>query len=130
MILSTWTRSWKEFGESSAKHPNSWSIACTVLDKAVRFNLWTSFVQLNNSREKAILNTKDSSVSVGVQNGTTGQLYCEGDEEWEFAGFQMTTKNYKNGSLAVLDLLNGNLDYVVIDAAPAKFITESINAMQ
>ena len=42
----------------------------------------------------------------------------------------MTTKNYKNGSLAVLDLLNGNLDYVVIDAAPAKFITESINAMQ
>ena len=79
---------------------------------------------------EAILNTKDSSVSVGVQNGTTGQLYCEGDEEWEFAGFQMTTKNYKNGSLAVLDLLNGNLDYVVIDAAPAKFITESINAMQ
>ena len=59
MILSTWTRSWKEFGESSAKHPNSWSIACTVLDKAVRFNLWTSFVQLNNSREKAILNTKE-----------------------------------------------------------------------
>lgn len=79
---------------------------------------------------EAILNAKDSSVSVGVQNGTTGQLYCEGDEEWEFAGFQMTVKNYKNGSLAVLDLLNGNLDYVVIDAAPAKFITESINAMQ
>ena len=79
---------------------------------------------------EAILNGKDSSVSVGVQTGTTGQLYCEGDEEWEFAGFAMTTKNYKNGSLAVLDLLNGNLDYVVIDSAPAKFITESINAMQ
>lgn len=79
---------------------------------------------------EAILNAKDSSVSVGVQNGTTGQLYCEGDEEWEFAGYQMTCKGYKNGSLAVQDLLNGNLDYVVIDAAPAKFITESINALQ
>ena len=79
---------------------------------------------------EAILNSKDSSVSVGVQNGTTGQLYCEGDEEWEFAGYQMTCKGYKNGSLAVQDLLNGNLDYVVIDAAPAKFITESINALQ
>ncbi len=79
---------------------------------------------------EAILKTKDSSVKVGVQNGTTGQFYCEGDEEWGFDGFAMTTTGYKNGSLAVQDLLNGNLDYVIIDAAPAKFIAESINEMQ
>ncbi len=77
-----------------------------------------------------ILKGKSSDVKVGVQNGTTGQFYCEGDEEWGFDGFSMTTTGYKNGSLAVQDLLNGNLDYVIIDAAPAKFITESINNLQ
>ena len=37
---------------------------------------------------------------------------------------------YKNGSLAVQDLLNGNIQYVIIDSAPAKCITEAINKMQ
>ncbi|MGN1267119.1 MAG: amino acid ABC transporter substrate-binding protein, partial [Dorea sp.] len=36
---------------------------------------------------------------------------------------------YKNGSLAVQDMLNGNIDYVIIDAAPAASITASINEM-
>ena len=79
---------------------------------------------------EAILNGKTGSTKVGVQNGTTGKLYCEGDEDWGFAGYKMSCMGYKNGSLAVQDLLNGNLDYVVIDAAPAKFITESINKIQ
>lgn len=79
---------------------------------------------------EAILNAKDSSVKIGVQNGTTGQFYCEGDAEWGFAGFPVTTVGYKNGSLAVQDLLNGNIDYVIIDSAPAACITEAINAMQ
>ena len=77
-----------------------------------------------------ILNEKDTSVTIGVQTGTTGQFYCEGDEEWGFAGFPVTTKGYKNGSLAVQDLINGNIDYVIIDSAPAACIVESINAMQ
>lgn len=77
-----------------------------------------------------ILKAKDSSTKIGVQNGTTGQFYCQGDEEWGFEGFAVETIGYKNGSLAVQDLLNGNINYVVIDSAPAKFITEAINAMQ
>ena len=79
---------------------------------------------------EAILKAKGSDVKVGVQNGTTGQFYCEGDEEWGFDGYNMTTVGYKNGSLAVQDLLNGNLTYVIIDAAPSKFIVESINNLQ
>ncbi|MCI8337102.1 MAG: transporter substrate-binding domain-containing protein [Lachnospiraceae bacterium] len=77
-----------------------------------------------------ILNEKDNSVNIGVQNGTTGQFYCEGDKDWGFDGFKVTTKGYGNGSLAVQDLINGNLDYVIIDSAPAACITESINKMQ
>lgn len=79
---------------------------------------------------EAILNGKDSSVKIGVQNGTTGQFYVEGDEDWGFDGFAVEAVGYKNGALAVQDLLNGNIQYVIIDSAPATFITESINKMQ
>lgn len=79
---------------------------------------------------EAILKQKESSVKVGVQNGTTGQFYCQGDEDWGFEGFKMETVGFQNGSLAVQDLLNGNISYVVIDSAPATCITESINKLQ
>lgn len=79
---------------------------------------------------EAILNAKDDSCKIGVQDGTTGQLYCVGDEDWGFDGFKVDTKGYKNGSLAVQDMLNGGVDYVVIDSAPAAAITEAINAMR
>lgn len=79
---------------------------------------------------EAILNAKDKNTKIGVQTGTTGQFYTEGDEDWGFAGFPVTTVGYKNGSLAVQDLLNGNLNYVIIDSAPAACITKAINAMQ
>jgi ABC-type amino acid transport substrate-binding protein len=67
---------------------------------------------------------------VGVQNGTTGQFYVEGDEEWGFEGFDVQVVGYKAGSLAVQDMLNGNIDFVVIDEAPAHKIVEAFNAMK
>ena len=78
----------------------------------------------------AILNAYDSSSKIGFQTGTTGQFYCEGDDDWGFAGLKMTSTGYKNGSLAVQDLLNGNLNYVIIDSAPAEAITKALNSMQ
>lgn len=77
-----------------------------------------------------ILNGFGKDIKIGVQNGTTGQFYCEGDEDWGFDGYNVTTVGYKSGALAVQDMMNGNLDYVVIDAAPAEFITESLNEMR
>lgn len=82
------------------------------------------------SAVEEILKSKESDIKVGVQTGTTGQFYCEGDQEWGFDGFTMETVGYKNGSLAVQDLLNGNLQYVIIDSAPADSITSAINEMQ
>lgn len=65
---------------------------------------------------------------VGCQNGTTGQKYIAGDEEWEFAGFSnLEAVGYKNGSLAVQDMINGNIKFVVIDEAPAKCIVDAMN---
>ncbi len=79
---------------------------------------------------ETILNGKDKSCKVGVQNGTTGQFYVMGDEGWGFAGYATECVGYKNGSLAIQDMLNGNIDYVIIDSAPAAAITEAINAMR
>ena len=68
--------------------------------------------------------------SIGVQAGTTGQYYVEGDADWGFDGLPAKCVTYKSGSLAVQDMLNGNIKYVIIDAAPADAITEAINEMQ
>lgn len=78
---------------------------------------------------EAILSKFDSSVKIGVQNGTTGQFYVEGDEDWGFAGFKTQCIGYKSGSLAVQDMINGNINYVIIDEAPAYFIAEAINEL-
>ena len=77
-----------------------------------------------------ILNAKDKSCKIGTQRGTTGQFYVEGDEDWGFAGFAVESIPFANGSLAIQDLLNGGVDYVIIDSAPAAKIVESINAVQ
>ena len=77
-----------------------------------------------------ILQAKGSDMKIGFQTGTTGQFYCEGDADWGFTKLAMTSTGYKNGSLAVQDLLNGNLNYVIIDSAPAASITAALNAMQ
>lgn len=79
---------------------------------------------------EAILDKKDNTCKIGFQSGTTAQFYCEGDADWGFDGFAVTAKGYKNGSLAVQDMLNDNIDFVVIDAAPAAAITEAINEMR
>ena len=78
----------------------------------------------------ALLAKTEKSDKIGVQAGTTGQYYVEGSEDWDFPGLPAECVTYKSGSLAVLDMLNGNITYVIIDAAPASAITQSINELQ
>ena len=54
---------------------------------------------------------------IGVQQGTTGDLYCSWDIEDEGLG---TIERFKNGTDAVLALTSGKVDCVVIDNEPAK----------
>ncbi len=77
----------------------------------------------------AILNGFDKTTKIGVQTGTTGQFYVEGDESWGFDGYAVECKGYDNGTLAVTDLINGNIDYVIIDSAPAAYIVDAYNSM-
>ena len=76
-----------------------------------------------------ILQGFDKSVLIGGQNGTTGQYYVEGSDDFGFKKLNATWKGYANGSLAVQDLINGGINYVIIDAAPATAITNAINAV-
>jgi polar amino acid transport system substrate-binding protein len=76
---------------------------------------------------EAVLNGFGSDVTIGVQAGTTGQYYVEGDADWDFPGLGCTCKAYDSGALAVNDLVNGNIQYVIIDEAPAKSIAASVN---
>ncbi len=78
----------------------------------------------------AVIKGMDNGTKAGCQNGTTGQLYLEGDEDMEFEGFaNVTCTGYKSGSLAIQDVINGNLKFVVIDEAPAEAIVKALNAV-
>ena len=79
---------------------------------------------------EAILAGVDSSTKIGVQNGTTGQFYVEGDPDWGFDGYTASAVGYRSGSLAVQDMLNGNIQYVIIDEAPAHRIVNAMNEMK
>ena len=78
----------------------------------------------------ALLAKTEKSDKIGVQAGTTGQYYVEGSEDWDFPGLPAECVTYKSGSLGGQDMINGNITYVIIDAAPASAITEAINGMQ
>ena len=77
----------------------------------------------------AILNATEGAATVGFQNGTTGNFYVVGDADWGFDGLNVVAKGYDNGALAVQDLINGNIDYVIIDADPAVRIVDNFNAI-
>lgn len=73
------------------------------------------------------LQSFDASVKIGYQNGTTGGMYVNNESDYASNSLKVTGKGYKNGSLAVQDLVNGNINYVIIDSAPADCIVKSIN---
>lgn len=65
---------------------------------------------------------------VGFQNGTTGGMYVNGDEDWGYAGFaNLEGKGYATAQDAVTDLINGNIYAVVVDEAPANAIVKAVN---
>lgn len=77
---------------------------------------------------QVVIVTEDSAIAsiedldgkkIGVQTGTTGDIYCAGDYGEE------NIARYDNGALAVAALQNGQVDCVVIDNEPAKAFVEA-----
>ena len=58
---------------------------------------------------------------IGVQTGTTGEFYVNGNADMMLPGYaNIECKAFNNGGLAVEAMLNGQIDYVIIDNEPAK----------
>lgn len=73
----------------------------------------------------------DDTIYIGVQAGTTGQYFVDGDADWGFDGIEgYASKGYQNGGLAVADMKNGAVDYVIIDKAPAIQLEKSIDGIK
>ncbi len=70
-------------------------------------------------------------ILLGVQSGTTGQYFVDGDEDWGFDGIKgYASKGYSNGALAVTDMKNGAVKYVMFDEQPAKQLLKSIDGIK
>ena len=79
----------------------------------------------------AVTSCSKKSNVIGVQSGTTGEYFVKGDEEWGFDGIEgYEAKGYSNGGLAVTDMKNGNIGYVIIDEQPAKQLAKKISGIK
>ncbi|MBQ4585739.1 MAG: transporter substrate-binding domain-containing protein [Clostridia bacterium] len=88
----------------------------------------TTFAECTTAAQvEAILNGMDNNIIIGYQNGTTGGLYVEGDADWGFDGFPVTAKGFDSAVSAAQALVNGQIDFVVVDEGPAQIIVKSMN---
>ena len=61
--------------------------------------------------------------AIGVQAGTTGELYLKGDADMMFPGYSnIECKAYNTAGLAVQAMIDGQISYIVIDNEPAKVL--------
>ena len=78
----------------------------------------------------AILNKKKDA-KIGCQKGTTGAIYIDGDSDdpdgYGFEGLPGEKMEYDYAALAFTAMINGEIDYVIVDDAPANAITKAIN---
>ena len=78
----------------------------------------------------AILNKKKDA-KIGCQKGTTGGIYIDGDiddpDGYGFEGLPGEKMEYDYAALAFTAMINGEIDYVIVDDAPANAITKAIN---
>lgn len=86
---------------------------------------------------ETILATMGADKKFGCQKGTTGYYYIVGDkynadgslneDGFGFEGLDVECKDYSYGALAITAMINGDVDCVVLDNAPAKAISAKMN---
>ena len=106
-------------------------IISLILAIAMIATLALTFVACNNNDDNANDDSSKTSLKIGVQTGTTGQYFVDGDADWDFEGIEgYESKGYNNGGLAVTDMKNGNVSFVIIDEQPAKQLTKKIKGVK
>lgn len=90
----------------------------------------TTFEGLTTAEEieNKLKTLTDSAAKCGGQKGTTSQFYINGSADFGFDGFSnLTFSTYDSAALAVTDMLNGNLAFVVVDKTTAQALVNSFN---
>ena len=106
-------------------------IISLILAIAMIATLALTFVACNKNDEAADNGSSKTNLKIGVQTGTTGQYFVDGDADWDFEGLDgYESKGYNNGGLAVTDMKNGNVSFVMIDEQPAKQLTKKIKGVK
>ena len=79
---------------------------------------------------EAILAALTSSAKIGCQKGTTGEIYIEGDADdpdgYGFVGLKATKMAYDYVALAINAMVNGQVDYVIVDNVQDTEVANSI----
>ena len=80
----------------------------------------------------AILDTLTKDTKIGCQGGTTGEIYIDGDldlgdDGYGFKGIPATKMPYDYAALAVTAMRNGEINFVILDNAPANAIAKTVN---
>jgi two-component system sensor histidine kinase VanS len=92
-----------------------------------------SQVHLSRMLEQIVSESEPLLVEKGVhwQADIMPDVYIEGDADdpdgYGFAGLPVTKMEYDYAALAATAMLNGEVDYVIVDNAPANAIAKSIN---
>ena len=76
---------------------------------------------------EAILQSFDSTVTIGYQEETTSGLYLSSTQNNRRTAFNVTAKGYDTTAHAVQALINGEINYVIADGGPAKIIVSDVN---
>lgn len=74
-----------------------------------------------------ILSRMNKNTKIGYQTDTVSASYVNGDESWGFTGYNVTSIGYDSALKATKALIDGEVDYVIVDEGPAKIIAESLN---
>ena len=78
--------------------------------------------------EEKLKSLTGNAAKCGGQAGTTSQFYVNGNEDMGFDGFEnLKFDAYANAALAVQDMLNGKIAFVVVDKTTAGALVTSFN---
>lgn len=78
--------------------------------------------------EEKLASLTGDAAKCGGQIATTSQFYIEGNADLEFNGFaNLTFSSYKSAALAIQDMLNGKIAFVVVDKTTANALVKSFN---
>jgi len=94
----------------------------------VKANSVTPFDYCTTKAEIESVLSSLKGAKIGGQTGTTGQQYIKGNESLEFGGYANIEFNgFDAPGLAVQAMLNGNIDYVIVDKAIAVTLLKNFN---